>query len=318
MARTRLSNIRICAPVTPFAANGDFMADAYDEIVRWHLKYGATGFLVAADNGEHWALSLKEIAQITEITMRVTGGKLPVYVGAWAITEREAIERAMAAANAGAYGLCVKPQFYVHSWSPATEADIVGRFQAVGKAVPLPMMIYNSYNRTNVNISHEILHRICDVVDAECLKDTNGDLNFIMERVLQFRDKTAVLMGEGSFFMGMMLGAAGFISTNSDLFTDHANDMLGYERMSVDERRSWQLRQNELSRAISYFGTIPAGYKAALNMLGLPAGHLRDPLRPISPEQERDLRALLVKWGILASKGAGDRRSETAISAARR
>jgi 4-hydroxy-tetrahydrodipicolinate synthase len=259
MTRKRLENIRICAPVTPFATNGDFMADAYEELIRWHLQYGATGFLVAADNGEHWALSLKEIAQITEITMRVTGSKLPVYVGAWAITEREAIERASAAANAGAYGLCVKPQSYVHSWSPATEADIVGRFQAVGKAVPLPMMIYNSYNRTNVNISHVVLHKICDVVDAECLKDTNGDANFIMERVLQFRDKTSVLMGEGLFFMGMMLGAAGFISTVCDLFTHRANDMFGYEKMSIETRRQWQRTQNELGRAISYFGTIPAG-----------------------------------------------------------
>lgn len=299
MAKRRLENIRICAPVTPFAANGDFMPDAYEELVHWHLDHGAGGFLVAADNGEHWALSLKEIAQITNITMRVTGGKLPVYVGAWAITEREAIERASAAADAGAYGLCVKPQFYVHSWSPATEADVVGRFEAVAKAVPLPMMVYNSYNRTNVNISHDMLHRICDVAHAECLKDTNGDISFLIERVLRFHDKTAVLMNEGQFFMGMMIGAAGVISTVSDLFTTEANRMFDYKEMTVEERREWQLKQNELGRAVSYFGTIPAGYKAALNMMGLPAGHLRDPLRPLSPKQEEELSSLLVKWGII-------------------
>jgi 4-hydroxy-tetrahydrodipicolinate synthase len=292
-------NIRISAPVTPFSAKGDFMADAYEEIVRWHLEHGSRGFLVAADNGEHWALSTKEIAQITKITMRVTKGKVPVYVGAWAITEHEAVERAAAAANAGAYGLCVKPQFYVHSWAPATEADIIGRFRAVAKAVPLPMMIYNSFNRTNVNISHEVLHKLCDVVQADCLKDTNGDANFIMERVLQFSNKLCVLVSEKYFYMGMVLGAGGIIGTDLDLFGHDADRIFEYENMSVDERRDWQLRINEIGRAINYFGTIPAAYKAAWNMMGLPAGHLRDPLRPIAREQEAELRSLMVKWGIL-------------------
>ena len=292
-------NIRISAPVTPFSAKGDFMADAYEEIVRWHLEHGSRGFLVAADNGEHWALSTKELAQITEITMRVTKGKVPVYVGAWAITEREAVERATAAADAGAYGLCVKPQFYVHSWAPATEEDIVGRFKAVAHAAPLPMMIYNSYNRTNVNISHEVLHKICDVTQAEVLKDTNGDANFIMERILQFSSKLCVLVSEKYFFMGMTLGAVGIIGTDLDLFGHDADRIFEYEKMSVEERQSWQLRINEIGRAINYFGTIPAAYKAAWNMMGLPAGYLRDPLHPITPDQEAELRSLMVKWGIL-------------------
>jgi 4-hydroxy-tetrahydrodipicolinate synthase len=295
-------NLRISAPVTPFAANGDLMTDAYEQMVQWHLDHGATGLLIGADNGEHWALSTSEIATLTRITMRLT--KLPVYVGAWAITEREAVERAVAAAEAGAYGLCIKPQHYVHSWAPATEADIVGRFAAVAKAAPLPMMVYNSYNRTGVNISHEVLHRLCDAVDVECLKDTNGDPNFIMERVLQFADKTSVLLGERTFFMGMMLGASGIMGTTIDLFGRAADRLFDYATMPVAERREWQLKLNELSAAINLFGSIPACYKAAWNLMGLPAGHLRDPLRPISREEEARLAALLEKWGILQREPA--------------
>ena len=200
--------VRISAPVSPFTDKGDFMPDAYAELIRWYVERGTRGFLVAADNGEHWTLSVEEIARITEITMKESEGKLPVYVGAWAITERETIERAEAAANAGAYGLCVKPQFYVHSWADATEADIIGRFEAVAKAVPLPMMVYNSPNRTGVNISHELLHKICDVVEADCLKDTSGDANFLLQRVLQFKDKLSVLVGGSFFYTGMLLARA--------------------------------------------------------------------------------------------------------------
>ena len=88
------------ATVTPFSEQGDFMADAFAEILRWHIACGSKGFLIAGDNGENWTLDLKELREITEIAMREADGR-PVYVGAWAITEREAIERA----NNTCYGL---------------------------------------------------------------------------------------------------------------------------------------------------------------------------------------------------------------------
>lgn len=301
MARTLPDRIRISAPVTPFTAGGEFMADAFAEIVRWHVAHGTRGFLVAGDNGEHWALSTRELRQIAEITMRESGGRMPVYVGAWAITEREAIERAAAAAEGGAYGLCVKPQSYVHSWAPATEADIVGRFEAVARAVPLPMMIYNSFNRTGVNISHEVLHRICDVCTAECLKDTNGDANFLMGRVLQFHDKLSVLVGGNFFYTGMLLGAGGMIGTVQDLLGHDADRIFDFESMSIEERRRHIVMSAELGHAINYFGTIPAAYKAAWNLMGLPAGHLHDPLKPISADQHAKLRTALEKWNVLPS-----------------
>jgi 4-hydroxy-tetrahydrodipicolinate synthase len=310
MARKLPPKIRISAPVTPFSEKGDFMADAYAEIIRWHLKHGTRGFLVAADNGEHWALSLKEIRQIAEITMRESKGKLPVYVGAWAITEREAIERAAAAAEGGAYGLCVKPQHYVHSWTDATEADVVGRFEAVYKATRLPQMVYNSPNRTGVNITHDLLRKILDVVDADCLKDTSYDPGFISQRVLQFHDKLSVLVGTNAFFASnMMLGAGGFIGSQADLLGDEADRFYDFQTMSEAERRALVACYNELAHCTNRVGTIPAGYKAALNMIGLPAGHLRDPLKPISAEQSEMLRATLTKWGILkgdAAKRAAD------------
>lgn len=294
------ARIRISAPVTPFSQTGEFMPDAFAQIIRWHLDHGTRGFLVAGDNGEHWALSPQEIGQITAITMRETRGTVPVYVGAWAITEREAIERAEAAANAGAYGLCVKPQPYVHTWAEATREDVVGRYAAIARAVPLPVMVYNSPNRTGVNISHDTLHAICDVTNVECLKDTNRDAGFLMQRVLQFHDRLSVLVGGGAnFYTGMLLGGGGIIGTVADLFGHDADRMFDFEKMTAEERRTLLVRSLEIGNAINYFGTIPAAYKAAWNMMGLPAGHLRDPLRPLIPEQETELRRILVKWEVL-------------------
>ncbi len=46
-------------------------------------------------------------------------------------------------------------------------------------------------------------------------------------------------------------------------------------------------------------GTPPAGLKAALNMIGLPAGVPRDHVSPLTPAEEGELRDVLIRAGVL-------------------
>ena len=284
------------APVTPFSEKGDFMADAFAEILRWHIACGSKGFLIAGDNGEHWALDLKELRKITEIAMREADGR-PVYVGAWAITEREAIERAQAAAEGGAYGLCIKPQPYVHAFAKAPTADVVGRFEVMAKAVPLPVMVYNSPNRNNVSITHEQLAAILDVCQVEALKDNNYDLRHQVENCLLFHDKLNILVSAALFrTTGLQLGARGVIGSPLEYF-GNPDRIFEFESMSEDERRDLMRLSIEIQQVTGYLGTVPAAYKAGLNLIGLPAGYTRDPIKPLTADDEAKLRAVLVKWG---------------------
>ena len=289
---------RYPAPVAPFSARGDFMPDAFTELLRYFLDNGAKGLLIAGDNAEAWSLTLDEIALMTRLAMGEAKGK-PVYVSAWAITERETIERARAAADAGAYGLCVKPPHYVHSWADAPTDAIVRRFEVVAKAVPLPMMVYNSPNRTNVRITPDVLEAICDVAEVEALKDTDHDVAHHLENVLRFHDRMAVLVSGPAFMPAMLMGAGGTIGTGMDLFGADADRMFAFEDMTPEERRALQRQMFDVSRVINTTGTIPAAYKAALNMLGLPAGHLREPVPPLKPAEEAAVRDLLVRHGAL-------------------
>ena len=298
---------RYPAPVAPFSAKGDFMPDAFAELLRYFLDNGAKGLLIAGDNAEAWSLSLDEIAEMTRLAMDAAQGK-PVYVSAWAITERETIERARAAADAGAYGLCVKPPFYVHSWADAPAAAIVRRFEVVAKAVPLPMMAYNSPNRTNVSITPDVLESICGVAEVEALKDTNHDAGHQLENVLRFHDRMAVLVSGPAFMPAMLMGAGGTIGTGMDLFAD-ADRMFAFADMTPADRRALQRKIFDVSRVINTTGTIPAAYKAAFNMLGLPGGHLREPVPALTPAEEAAVRDLLMRYGAL--DGAAVRRASS-------
>ena len=296
------------AVVTPFSETGDVMFDAFDEIIQWHLGWGATGFLVAGDNGEQWALSAPELTDITRAAVTATKGRVPVFVGCGAVTTAETVGRARAVAEGGATGVAVTQQFVVLN---ATKAEICERFQAIAQAVDLPIMLFNTPQRSGFSITHDYLEAMLDVAPIVAIKQSNPDLAFVAQSLRQFRDRLAIFIGNGTNMLtGRLLGSAGFISTGPDLLGDDIGHILDVNRLSIEERLELQARVHLIfstmlanvpgapARAVGP-ATDPAPYKAALNMIGLPAGVPRDPVRPAVPEVMARIRAVLNDLGII-------------------
>jgi dihydrodipicolinate synthase/N-acetylneuraminate lyase len=141
---------------------------------------------------------------------------------------------------------------------------------------------------------------------VEALKDTNHDAGHQLENVLRFHDRMAVLVSGPAFMPAMLMGAGGTIGTGMDLFAD-ADRMFAFADMTPADRRALQRKIFDVSRVINTTGTIPAAYKAAFNMLGLPGGHLREPVPALTPAEEAAVRDLLVRYGAIdgaAAEGA--------------
>ncbi|MDP6787434.1 MAG: dihydrodipicolinate synthase family protein [Rhodospirillales bacterium] len=288
---------QVIAPVTPFNAKGELMVEHFGEIVRWHLDCGVGGFLVAGDNGEAWALTADELGRVTRTAIEEVKGRVPVFVGASAITAANSIALAGVAADAGADGLCLQPQSYVLN---GTTAEIVGRIQAVHKAVPLPILLYNHPGRTGLNMTPDILDALCGAVPVVGLKEASNDFVQLTRIIERFADRFAVLTGPAHYIIpAMELGAAGYISTGPELLGAGAGRILETAAMTTAERRHLHCTITDAFTAVQFIGTRPAGIKAALVMLGLPAGLPREPVLALSPDDEARLRDALVRCGIL-------------------
>ena len=301
------------AVVTPFSESGDIMFDAFDEIIRWHLGWGATGFLVAGDNGEQWALSAGELTNIAAAAMKATKGRVPVYVGCGAVTTAETVRRARAVAEGGATGVAVTQQFIVLN---ATKAEICDRFQAVAQAVNLPIMLFNTPQRSGFSITHDYLEAMLDVAPIVAVKQSDPNVAFVAQSLRQFRDRLAIFVGNGANMLaGRLLGSAGFISTGPDLLGDDIQRILEVDRLSVEARLELQARVHLIFNTLLANvpgapagavgpATDPAPYKAALNMIGLPAGVPRDPVRPATPDVVARIRRVLDDLGIIECETA--------------
>ena len=297
----------MAAAVTPFNEAGDLMGDAFAQVVDWLLAKKADGLCIAGNNGENWALESDDRRTIAEIAMKRVAGRVPVVMGVGATTARQSICYAEIAAEAGCDAMMLSPQPYV---GKATLAEVVERFAAVHKAVPLPVLVFNSPRYTGIDITPDMLAAICDAVPVVALKESSRDLHHTTEIVRRFGERLSVMIGPGYFiFPGLAMGAKGFISTGPESMGMDAHRFRALATAApTAESRRIQFAINSLYPALMNSGTAPAGLKAALNMLGVPAGVPREPLKALGPREVERVRAALVEHGYLD----GDRKTARA------
>jgi 4-hydroxy-2-oxoglutarate aldolase len=108
-------------------------------------KAGLTGITTQGSNGEAVHLSHEERKLITSTTRKALDdagfSDMPIIVGCGAQSTREAIELAKdAKASGGDYALVLPPSYFKTSY---TQADIIGFFEDLASASPVPILIYN-------------------------------------------------------------------------------------------------------------------------------------------------------------------------------
>ncbi len=310
MAATKTIEGFMAAAVTPFNEAGELMADNFEGVLDWLLAKDCDGICVAGNNGENWALETDDRKTLATLAAKRIGNRVPWVMGVGTTTARQSIGFAEIAAEAGATAMMISPQPYV---GKATTAEVVERFAAIHKAVPLPVLVFNSPRYTGISITPDILGAIADAVPVVALKESSRDLHHTSEIIQRFGDRLSVMIGPGYFiFPGLALGAKGFISTGPECMGHDAKRFreLALAAPSAESRRLHHAL-NALYPTLLTTGTAPAGLKCAMNMLGVPVGVPRDPVKPLTPRDAEQVRATLVALGYLdgerqAAPGGGD------------
>ena len=109
-----------------------------------------------------------------------------MFVGCGAVTTAETVRRARAVAEGGATGVAVTQQFVVLN---ATQAEICDRFASVAKAVDLPIMLFNTPQRSGFSVTHDYLEAMLDVAPIVAVKQSDPNLTFVAQSLRQFRDR---------------------------------------------------------------------------------------------------------------------------------
>lgn len=287
----------ITALVTPFM-DGRIDEAAFRSLVEWQVEEGSHGLVPCGTTGESPTLSHAEHKRLVELTVEVTGKRVPVIAGAGSNSTDEAIDFSRHAEKAGADALLVVAPYY----NKPTQEGLYRHFRAIDAAVTLPIVVYNIPGRSVVDISVDTLARIHrDCRNVIGVKDATANLlRPSLERMACGPDFN-LLSGEDGTALGYMAhGGHGCISVTANVAPRLCAEFQA-ACLGCDFRRALELQDRlmPLHRAL-FLETNPAGPKYALCRLGRMQRDVRLPLVTVSAPVEAEIDAALRHAGLLA------------------
>jgi 4-hydroxy-tetrahydrodipicolinate synthase len=162
----------------------------------------------------------------------------------------------------------------------ANDREIMHRFDQISAASKLPLVLYNSPRRAGFSLSVDQIESLTNHHNVIGIKESERDFFHHTKLLARLGDKLSVMTGPCHFiFPNFALGAAGFIATGPE-FTD----MLPSDMADAGRKKPGPMYRHAHNQLTALYemlmgtATWPAGFKAALNLIGLPAGVPRDPV----------------------------------------
>ncbi|MEU6662733.1 4-hydroxy-tetrahydrodipicolinate synthase [Streptomyces sp. NPDC046821] len=271
----------LCAMVTPFTADGALDTDGAQRLAARLVADGCDGLVLSGTTGESPTTSDDEKATLVRVVKEAVGERVPVVAGVGTADTRHTMKLAADAEQAGADGLLVVSPYYSRPPQDALEAH----FREIADASGLPLMLYDIPGRTGTRIEPATLIRLASHPRITAVKDCAYDM-LGTQKVLGATDLAFYAGCEEYALPLYAVGGAGYVSTVANVAPSALRAVLSsFDAGDTGEAaRRQQLAAPllELMMASDLPGTVTA--KAILNALALPAGPVRAPLRPASPE----------------------------------
>ncbi|HEY3939559.1 MAG TPA: 5-dehydro-4-deoxyglucarate dehydratase [Bryobacteraceae bacterium] len=278
-------------PVTPFRKDDSLDLAALERNVAEMAGYPFCALVAAGGTGELYSLAPDEIEQIVATCVKAAQGRMPVVAGT-GFNATLGAEIASRAQKAGAECILVLPPYYI----AAPEDGLFAYYEEIGRATDLPLMIYS---RDWAVFTPEMVARLAGRVPTlVAWKDGQGDIRKY-QRIMQRNGERLAWFGglgddcvPGYFAIGVQAYTSSIsnIAPKLSLALADAGGKHDFARLNQLMERYvnplYALRERSKGYEV-------AAMKAAMEMLGIPAGPVRPPLMNCRPQDLEDLRKLM-------------------------
>jgi 4-hydroxy-tetrahydrodipicolinate synthase len=286
----------VTAMVTPFRDDHGVDLDGAQELASYLLANGSDAVVVAGSTGESPTLTHAEKAELFKAVGQAVAGRGKMLCGTGTYSTAETLELTQAAEDAGADGILVVTPYY----NKPPQRGLLAHFERVADATDLPIMAYNIPSRTATRIEHDTLLRLAERPNIVAVKDSTGDFQGLTTLIAEAPEGFEVYCGDDWAAFGYAcLGAVGVVSVAAHLVGAQIHQMLELiETGDIPAARKIHETLAPLYNAL-FITSNPIPLKAALEIVGRPAGPPRLPLVPATPEERDRVRAALEDAGLV-------------------
>ncbi|WP_119421115.1 4-hydroxy-tetrahydrodipicolinate synthase [Desertibaculum subflavum] len=285
----------ITALVTPFK-NGKVDDKAFQALVDWQIKEGTHGLVPCGTTGESPTLTHEEHDRVVALCIEAAAGRVPVIAGTGSNSTDEAIRLTRHAKKAGATGALIVSPYY----NKPTQAGLYAHFEAIAKAVDIPIVVYNIPPRCIVDIQVETMAKLAKLPNIVGVKDATGDIARITKQRRECGKDFIQLSGDDALALGQMShGAVGCISVTANvaprLLSDFQNAWAAGNR---DKALELNDRLAPLHESL-FVETSPAPIKFAMSLIGKCEETVRLPLAPIGEQTRERVKSAMRGVGLI-------------------
>jgi 4-hydroxy-tetrahydrodipicolinate synthase len=286
------------AIITPFSKAGEIDEPALRRQVNFLIAQGVNFIVANGCTGEFWAQTMEERKRVVHIIVEAAAGRVPVIGGSSANSTPEVIEYSRYHREIGCSGVMIMPPFLVRP----NKEDIFHHYKAVSDTVEIPILLYNIPRDTVNDLTPDLVDRLADLPTVVAIKDSTFDFNIFYQLQTLVGDRIRVLIGPSTMFghAALELGADGWVDTYSNLWPALTIDLYNASKSGdLTRAKEIQAKAAEFRRWLSGSDrNMYCAVKAAMNILGLPGGYPRLPLRPLAEPHISEIRNGLDRFGV--------------------
>jgi 4-hydroxy-tetrahydrodipicolinate synthase len=290
------------ALVTPFTDDGKSVSEErLRALVNRCIELGVHGVVPCGTTGEFVNLTIEERKRVIDVVIDEVNDRVSVVAGTGASGTDQAVEMTRYAKDAGADAALIVTPFYLKP----KDRGIYEHYHTIASEVELPIILYNIPQCTGVPLTWQMVEDLAQIPNIVGLKDSSGQLGYMLAVLEKVRDKISVLCGHDEVVVAALAaGASGTILASANVMPDVWVEIYNHvQKGELQKARELQYKVQKIARIIAGSGAV--GTKAALNMMKIKVGPVRKPLSvggELTYEAREELRLDLEKIGKIKAK----------------
>ncbi len=272
------------ALITPMNADGSVDFEGFRTLFDFQENNGTSAVLIMGSTGEVSMLTPDERRQVIAETIKMKTGQMEFWYGCTGPSTEQTIGYVTYAGKEGADGAIIAAPPYIC----APEDDITDYFLEVADASPIPIGIYNNPPRVRTDLPHTSILRLAEHPNILVNKESTARVGQIAQTVAGNPDMSLMCCDSPTLGLVVPLMALGGHGT-----ANMSGNLIPQEMVTIST--PWKCWDDAMACREAWLGNLdmlhftysainPVAVKSLMQAVGLPAGPLRKPLKPIAPE----------------------------------
>jgi 4-hydroxy-tetrahydrodipicolinate synthase len=276
--------------ITPLDERGQIDRKAFAAVLESLIEAGVHGIIVGGSTGEYYAQTSQERFDLGAYAKEVIGTRLPLIIGTGATRTEDSIEYAKAAREIGADAILVSTPPY----ALPTERENAVHALAVDRAANMPIMLYNYPARMGVMMGEEYFSRVGKSKNVVAIKESSGEMANLHLLARKFPHIALSCGWDDQALEFFAWGARSWVCAGSNFLPKEHVAL--YEACVIE--KNFDKGRAIMTAMLPFMDFLECGkfvqsIKHGCEIIGLTAGPVRAPLRPMNSEEKRTLETVV-------------------------